>query len=235
MLKIFDEVRAGCAVGPKREHIDEIVRLMTVPLIQGSIRYAYKLSKYELADREGNDKFEKEWGEGWAFLAAVIAQIDNCDTDVSALLVKNMGPATNVSDVMKDGYEMYRDAIRSTLKCLGMTCTDIGELGKAVESGAAGESTCTCDNYADCAVAPDMGPGRWWTIKEAADYSTDAMVHPVMDTCSSLTPPPTPSPTPSPTTPSPTPAPTASPTTAPEPEPDSFAVVLSLLLVLVST
>jgi hypothetical protein len=153
---------------------------MTIPLIQGSIRYAYKLSKY---DDRTTDKFEKEWGEGFAFLSAVIPQIDNCDSDAAALLMANMGVEVPIDDVMKDGYEKYRDAIRSTFQCLGITCTDIGELDAAVEGGVATESTCTCAAYDGC-VAPDAGPGRWWTIKEASDYSE--LVAPTEATCAPL-------------------------------------------------
>jgi hypothetical protein len=229
MLKIYEEVRVGCSVGPKREHIDEIVRLMTIPLIQGSIRYAYKLSKHE--DRM-TDKFEKEWGEGFAFLSAVIPQIDKCDEDAAALLMANMGVEVPIADIMKDGYEKYRDAIRSTYKCLGITCTDIGELDAAVEGGVATESTCTCAAYDGC-DAPDAGPGRWWTIKEASDYSE--LVPPTSDTCTPLyaeevveedDPDPTPAPTPKA---DPTPAPTAKTSYD---DPTSFAGALSLLLAL---
>jgi hypothetical protein len=177
MLKVYEEVRVGCQVGPTRDHIDEIVRLMVIPLIQGSIRYAYKLS---VRDDRTADKFEKEWGEGWAFLAAVIPHIDACDSDAAALLRANMDVATPIDDVMKDGYEKYRDAIRSTYKCLGITCTDIGELDAAVDGGVATESTCTCAAYDGC-VAPDEGPGRWWTIKEAHNY--DGLVKPTRSVC----------------------------------------------------
>jgi len=180
MLKIFEEVRAGCSVGPKREHIDEVVRLMSIPLIQGSIRYAYKLSKRVPDDTTSKDFF-KEWGEGWAFLAAVLPQIDNCDKDAAALLRANMDAATAAADVMKDGYEKYRDALRSTFKCLGITCTDIGELDSAVEAGVASESTCTCDKYDGCTTAPDAGPGRWWTIKPASEYVE--LVKPTSEIC----------------------------------------------------
>jgi len=176
MLKIFEEVRVGCSVGPKRAHIDEVVRLMTIPLLQGSIRYAYKLVKHP--DRTV-EKFQKEWGEGWAFLAAVLPHINACDSDAAALLRANMDAATPIDDVMKDGYEKYRDAIRSTFKCMGVTCTDIGVLDAATGDYAT-ESTCTCDAYPGC-TAPDEGPGRWWTIKEAAGY--DDLVKPLTSTC----------------------------------------------------
>jgi hypothetical protein len=91
-----------------------------------------------------------------------------------------MDVATPIDDVMKDGYEKYRDAIRSTYKCLGITCTDIGELDAAVDGGVATESTCTCAAYDGC-VAPDEGPGRWWTIKEAHNY--DGLVKPTRSVC----------------------------------------------------
>jgi hypothetical protein len=45
MLAQYKDAQSGCDAGPTRTHIDCIVKEMTVPLIQGANRYAYKVSK----------------------------------------------------------------------------------------------------------------------------------------------------------------------------------------------
>jgi hypothetical protein len=64
---------------PAREHKERIVQLMTVPLIQGTLKYAY------LADRE-EDVGEKEKAEGAVFAASILPMVHHCDaTDAQTI------------------------------------------------------------------------------------------------------------------------------------------------------
>merc|ERR1740138_1653802 len=55
-------------VGPLKK---KIVELMSVPLVQGSLRYAYKVAKLQGGS--------KEFAEGAAFSAAILPRIHACD------------------------------------------------------------------------------------------------------------------------------------------------------------
>merc|ERR1719388_63842 len=66
-------------VGPIR---DAIIKLMTVPLVQGALRYAYKV-----ANLQGGDK---EFAEGAAFSAAILPRIHACDASAAKVISDNM-------------------------------------------------------------------------------------------------------------------------------------------------
>ena len=74
--------------------IDEIIKLMTIPLIQGTLKYAFKADPGNsagdcAADAGKNaltatDGCVKSWAEGWAFAAAVLPQLDQCSASAPA-------------------------------------------------------------------------------------------------------------------------------------------------------
>jgi len=93
-----------------------IEKEMSIPLIQGALRYAHKN-----AIVGANTKSR---AEGWAFTAAILPRIDACDPD-KATIIKNqmiVGSAETPSEVT------VFDAFRSTFECLEITCEDIGTL-----------------------------------------------------------------------------------------------------------
>ena len=109
--------------------IPNFVAAMTVPLVQGLMRYLY------LADpnvnggscSDGRCDYDKEWAEAWAFAAAVLPQIDHCNSSVALLLVDNVdvdGPATPLSD----GYVTLKAQVESTYACMNISCSDVGAL-----------------------------------------------------------------------------------------------------------
>merc|ERR1719187_598941 len=59
---------------------DAIVKKMLVPLIQGSLRYLYETD----SRIEPNGASEKELGELWAFVTAILPMIDSVDSSVAA-------------------------------------------------------------------------------------------------------------------------------------------------------
>ena len=74
--------------------IDEIIKLMTIPLVQGTLKYAFKADPTNSAgdcsaDAGKNaltatDGCVKSWSEGWAFAAAVLPQLDQCSSSAPA-------------------------------------------------------------------------------------------------------------------------------------------------------
>ena len=110
------------------EELLKFVTQMTIPPLQGMIRYFY------LADpmvnggscTDGVCTYDKSWAEGWAFAAAVLPQIDRCDKSVAQLVNDNIN-VDGVETPMKDGYEYVKAWVETTYECLGLTCADVGE------------------------------------------------------------------------------------------------------------
>ena len=97
------------------EEFDAIVDQMTVPLVQGMLKYAFKadpansLGSCETA----GDNCDKSWAEGWAFAAAVLPRLHYCSTeqnDVAKLVKQNLDVAA--SPQMKDGFAALKAKAR---------------------------------------------------------------------------------------------------------------------------
>mmetsp|Transcript_21553 Transcript_21553/g.32074 ORF Transcript_21553/g.32074 Transcript_21553/m.32074 type:complete len:440 (+) Transcript_21553:115-1434(+) len=107
---------------------NKIVAKMTVPLIQGTIRYAYR------SDPNGPIKGgDKDRAEGWAFAAAVLPQINNCDKDVAAEVIENM--IWNASTPVTDGGSYVKEQLEKVYECLGITCSEVGGLRNNADTG----------------------------------------------------------------------------------------------------
>merc|ERR1712232_429017 len=98
--------------------MDSIVQYMTVPLVQGALRYAYRV-----AELQGGDK---EKAEGAVFSAAVLPLVHSCDAAAATLISDNM--KINAAEPMKDGFTAVKEAFEKTYSCLGITCAHVGGL-----------------------------------------------------------------------------------------------------------
>jgi len=124
-------------IGPIR---DAIIKLMTVPLVQGALRYAYKV-----ANQQGGDK---EKAEGAVFSAAVLPLVHSCSAAAATTISNNM--KVDAAAPMSGGYAAVKQAFESTYTCLGITCAQVGGLivtGTTYHTGAepcgAGATTTT--------------------------------------------------------------------------------------------
>jgi hypothetical protein len=108
---------------------DAIVDQMTVPLIQGMLKYAYKADPaVDSSCKAAGDDCDKSWADGWAFAAAVLPRLNYCSTstnDVAKMVKDNLD--VSVSPHMKDGFKKLKEAVESLYPCLGITCADVGE------------------------------------------------------------------------------------------------------------
>jgi len=93
-----------------------IVELMSIPLVQGALRYAFKVGKMEGGS--------KEKAEGAAFSAAILPRIDVCDGSAAKTIADNMN--IDSSSPMAGGFAKVKQAFESTYACLGITCADVG-------------------------------------------------------------------------------------------------------------
>lgn len=96
-----------------RATTDEIIKKMYVPMIQGTLRYAYKVG--ELMGPE------KEKAEGAVFAAAVLPRIHAASPAAAKTIYDNMkvgARSTSFRDVKR--------AFESTYAAIGVTCADVG-------------------------------------------------------------------------------------------------------------
>merc|ERR1711965_353341 len=130
---------------------------MTVPLVQGMLKYAWKADPAKgdsCAGQAGNDAATvatkddsagtdcaKSWAEGWAFAAAVLPQVHQCDATAATTIKDNLNIEA-AAGPMKDGVAAVKTAIESVYNCLGISCTDVGEY-QASGSVFTGMSKCT--------------------------------------------------------------------------------------------
>merc|ERR1719281_1362017 len=80
-----------------------IVELMSVPLVQGALRYAYKVGQ----DNGGS----KEKAEGAAFSAAILPRVAACNIDAAKLISDNM--AIDIVSPMINGFASVKKAFES--------------------------------------------------------------------------------------------------------------------------
>ena len=131
-----------------------MVSQMTVPLVQGMLKYAWKADPVKgdsCAGQAGNDAATvaanddgagtdcaKSWAEGWAFAAAVLPQVHQCDATAATTIRANLD-VTSTAGPMKDGVAAVKAAIEGVYDCLGITCTDVGayQASGEVKSGMA--------------------------------------------------------------------------------------------------
>merc|ERR1711985_209018 len=97
-----------------------IVELMSIPLVQGSLRYAYKVAKLQGGS--------KEFAEGAAFSAAILPRVHACDASAAKVISDNMNMEISESARMSAGYGAVKKAFESVYKCLGITCASVGGL-----------------------------------------------------------------------------------------------------------
>jgi len=95
----------------------KIIQLMTIPLIQGTLRYAYKIAR-----GEGTPK---EKAEGVAFLGAIVPQLYACSRKDAEIVTQHMWIDGDMK-ASKDGFKTVKEAFQRNYECLGLTCADIG-------------------------------------------------------------------------------------------------------------
>ena len=98
-----------------RPIVERTTNLMRIPLIQGTMRYAYKVDKL--------GGLEKEKAEGYTFAAAVLPALHFCSAADATIVYDNIKQgATSTS------HAAVKTAFERNYACLGITCADVGGL-----------------------------------------------------------------------------------------------------------
>ena len=101
-----------------RKNKEEIETQMMVPLVQGTLRYAWKKANEE------STVGEKEEAEGATFAAAVLPYVARCSEADAASIFNNMKPGSGFGG----DYLAVKGAFERNYGCMGITCTDVGGL-----------------------------------------------------------------------------------------------------------
>ncbi|KAH8056889.1 peptide-aspartate beta-dioxygenase [Aureococcus anophagefferens] len=120
-----DKILDGDCVTVQFE-FDEIVKQLTVPLVQGMLKYAFKSDPANSQGSCTSGSCPKEWAEGWAFAAAVLPQVHECDHTVASMIVANLD-VMNSDPMSENGFEEFKESVESVYSCMGITCADMGE------------------------------------------------------------------------------------------------------------
>lgn len=100
-----------------KHYKEKIEKMMTVPLIQGTLRYAYITS----TDKNAGEKAE---AEGATFAASILPIVHACDEDAADIIYKNMktGQANGAN------FAQVKGAFESVYGCIGVRGSDVGGL-----------------------------------------------------------------------------------------------------------
>ena len=134
LFQLFDDGRDWLQQGrcsSVRPLVNQIVSLMTVPLVQGALRYAYKNSQ---ASPDGIEMASpKNAAEGATFSAAVLPLVHNCDTSAAATISDNLKfglfPTGGVTVTARySDFAAVKAAFEVVYTCLGITSAQVGDL-----------------------------------------------------------------------------------------------------------
>ena len=96
---------------------ERITELMSIPLIQGTLRYAY------IQDTKVNVDNKAE-GEGATFAAAVLPLVHNCSAVDAELIYNNM----KVKHTVKTDFKTVKEAFERNYECMNVKCEEVGGL-----------------------------------------------------------------------------------------------------------
>lgn len=105
-----------------RGYKESIETMMAVPLIQGTLRYAYITS----TDKNSGEKAE---AEGATFAASVLPIVHACDEDAAELIYRNM----KVGQANTANFAQVKNAFESVYDCMGIRGSDVGGLWNEAE------------------------------------------------------------------------------------------------------
>lgn len=115
LFELFDQGRDLLSNGDcnaARAIVPVITAKMYVPMVQGALRYTYKVAELGGA--------EKEKAEGATFAAAVLPKVHNCSIADAAKIYNRMNVGASFADVKASFESVYPQ--------MGITCADVGGL-----------------------------------------------------------------------------------------------------------
>merc|ERR1739845_289032 len=105
-----------------RKNKKNIVNLMNIPLIQGTLRYAYKTGNPPTDPQKSQD-MSKEDAEGAVFAASILPKIYRCNPNDAKIILNNMYLNSDMTDFLA-----VKVAFEDNYECLRVTCDTVGGL-----------------------------------------------------------------------------------------------------------
>lgn len=133
--KLLNEGKCSPVIAVK----NAIVQKMAVPMIQGALRYSYKLDNPATTDTSG-----KTLAEGYIFSRAVLPMVSACRRTDAAKIASDLDIAKiNAQDTLKGKHAGVKKAFEDNFECMNITCTDIGSLSNDDGTIKEGAGACT--------------------------------------------------------------------------------------------
>jgi hypothetical protein len=149
--------------------VTDIVKKMTVPLIQGTLRYAYKQATTAAS--------AKAKGEGAIFAAGVLPKVHACSPAAAKTIYDNM----NVNNAGTVDHAAVKAAFEQCYSAMGVTCADVGGLWDTTTSaymsanGLAATPSLPNSNY-DASPCVDPAPKKTLAPGSSDDKMPDYAV-----------------------------------------------------------
>ena len=124
--------------------VAEVVRLMQIPLIQGTLRYAHRTSTNPTPT-------EAMQTEGAIFAAGILPIVHACDSEAASTICNNMQLKPDRST--KADFSVVKSAFEGVYSCMGLTCADVGGLIDEANEGFYVQGGEPCDGAAVLQVA----------------------------------------------------------------------------------
>jgi len=146
-----------------RPVLREMVALMSIPLIQGTLRYAYKIDKMSGAD--------KEKGEGAIFAAAIVPRVHYCNPADGDTIMNNMKIGASSTS-----FTAVKAAFERNFACMNITCEEVGGIWSAADNNYYAEAgPCGAGATASWATIAGYAPGSKVTDHNALDLDQKAI------------------------------------------------------------
>ena len=116
------------------EAIDKIIDAMIAPLMQGTLRYSYKIGKglYTPTDVSiDNQMGQKERAEGYMFVVGALPFVHECSPSVAEQLYDLMSIPQEIFKVGEEVSNLDEDVKKLfayVSSCTGVTCADLGDM-----------------------------------------------------------------------------------------------------------
>jgi len=141
-----------------------VTKLMYIPLVQGTMRYAYKVGML--------DGQEKEKAEGAVFAAAVLPKVHAFDADAAKTIYDNMKVGASSTD-----YAAVKAAFEGVYDDFGITCAQVGGLVQSDGSYYEGMEPCVDGSTEEETPPGEDGEESGGAAKGAAVLAAALLFH----------------------------------------------------------
>ena len=117
LLNLFERGKSSLQGGrcnAARNRKDKIAKIMAIPALQGTLRYAYITGPQ-------NTRTPKAIGEGAVFAAAVLPIVHACSPSDAQIIYDNMNAASTSTN-----FAAVKEAFERNYDCMGISCLDVG-------------------------------------------------------------------------------------------------------------